>query len=251
MPHAATAVKWDTLQERAENHIYLHYPNTTFMIKSGVFVVAADTVHQFFTVHQIFYLLAAKASLYLASLGFVTITSMTWSRGAILATSQANARDYIIPLIIGITEILLFVAISDAHTTRRLNLWYLFLSVHGVSAALLIKNRSKLTNIEEFEPAFSPTVLKYKSWLRRDSNGARNVSIGVFIIWIFLVNIRFRFDWFAHIALGLCLLCISLLICRNAARQYDELTADILNQKGPAPGVGSGAGVLGSCGEVG
>jgi len=123
----------DELRRRLSAHVYTLYMNYAFLIKSGVFAVAALSLYHIFADQQFDIVLPI---FWLASFSFAIVTISTWTRGAALANAHATFYDVLIPILISVPEYLLFIAIDPTYANKSFfnmsapwTIWYLNLFV--------------------------------------------------------------------------------------------------------------------------
>jgi hypothetical protein len=120
---------------------------------------------------------------WLASLLAVLVTLMTWGRGILLTNSKANIWDAVLPLLMGITEFVLFAILApqkrydsepvEYKPIQPWNYWFFAHAIHGLLAFFLVWNRISNTDVvRDFQPELRPLGAEYLQWIKLDRIGA-------------------------------------------------------------------------------
>lgn len=173
-----TQFSFDDLQTRLTSHVYTLYMNYAFLIKSGVFTVAALSLYHIATEPDVEF----RVGLFIfwaASFAFAVVTVSTWTRGAVMATGRSNMFDVIIPIGMAVPEYLLFISIDPAFSKQILTwttlpwaIWYLWFAFHAFGAWALISTRMKNTVVADYAHNIQPLAEMHMVWMREDRIGA-------------------------------------------------------------------------------
>ena len=182
-------LSFDDLQVRLSSHVYTSYMNYAFLIKSGVFTIAAISLYHILTEPSREFTIVLFI-FWFASFTFAVVTVSTWSRGAAMANARANVGDVVFPIAMSIPEYLFFIAIDPAYAKQDLpvmstpwTIWYLFFSLHALGACALISNRLRETDIgRDYTADLRPLAEAHIGWARKDRGGAFvSMMVGLFI----------------------------------------------------------------------
>lgn len=126
-----------------------------------------------------------QLSFWIASFSLVLVSHVTTSRGILLASYNYNLVDLVVSLAIGIIECLLFAILQSSQQHPDMwHYWWVLVAVHGVLAALMVRNRLAITSLDEFDDEMRSLATEYRTWLRRDLIGA---AVAGFIASMFAV----------------------------------------------------------------
>jgi hypothetical protein len=219
----------ERLRLRIEAHAYNHYWNLAALIKSGVFAVAAGVLLDILIAPDRFTPL--RIAFWIASLGLAFITYCTWTRGTVLIGNKHNVLDIAWPLLLGIVEYCLFIAIAPR--VQRLDFWYCAAAAHGILGALLVTNRLHQTKLEEdFDKQTVPLGQSYLNWIRSDRLGAAItglINVGIFILVLLCkdaasepIGYYLQFSWAVLLFIGACK------VSYDASEQYRTISNFVL-----------------------
>jgi hypothetical protein len=122
--------------------------------------------------------------LWMASLAAAIISYLKWSRGAVLANARTNALDSILPLMMGISEFVLFAMLGSGKSDTLWLNWSAFLALHSWFATGIIHNRLQLIDTkQDFEDCLAPLVVEYLGWLRTDGSHTLWLGCAGFVLW--------------------------------------------------------------------
>jgi hypothetical protein len=209
------------LRHRVINYGYTSYSNFQYLIKSGVFAIAALTIFNILAANNQFR--SQRIALWLASLGFSLLTLSTWNRGSMLSNGKANIADSLFQLLMGVTEYLLFLILSpEVSKADGWVTWYIAAAGQGFFAAGLVWNRIRLTDVErDFAAELRDLGNQYRRWLRHDIIGAVSLSIVTLILFAITEKASWgQTRWFQYISAAMLLIGCVLAIMR-AERQYN------------------------------
>ncbi|MCB0653943.1 MAG: hypothetical protein KDC85_21880 [Saprospiraceae bacterium] len=134
---------------------------------------------------------------WLASLAAAMTTYFTWSRGITLTNSRGNVWDSVFPLLLGITEVLLFGLLYIKKTTDNqpigLFWWFICLAIYFALAVGITYNRYGVTNVTlDFSPELQNLGKEYQGWIKEDQIGSLIgmifAVVAAIISWFFQKN---------------------------------------------------------------
>ena len=220
-------LRYAEFQKRLSSQVYVLYTNYSFLIKSGVFTVAALSLFHIVAASPEFEI--GRLLFWLVSFAFCLVTISTWSRGCVMTNAKARIFDVILPLGIAIPEYLLFIVLDPtAVSSKAWNSWYLMLAIHAAFGLAITSYRLRLTDIQmDFDEELQPLARDYLQWIKLDRLGA---ACGVLLnLTIYLITVAFAWftspsAYFVHYGSAILLLCIGLFISHQAFTQYDQMT---------------------------
>jgi hypothetical protein len=223
-PQALTLPEFE---ERLSGHVYTLYMNYSFLIKGGVYTVAALALLHIMQQPSDFRF--GRLLFWAVSFMFSLVTIATWSRGSALANSKAGVLDVILPIGIAIPEYLAFIVVDPtAAGSLPWYYWYLFLAAHAALGFAIVTYRLSLTDPQsDFDDQLKPLAEDYMDWMKGDQRGA---AIGVALNLILFLSTLLS-PWLAspaanwvHYIAGTFLFFVGAQITYNAYRQYDAMT---------------------------
>jgi hypothetical protein len=140
-----------------------------------------------------------RFALWIPSVMAVLVSYLTSSRGILLTSHRYNAWDAIVPLLMGLTECILFVLLAPAavNLNGQQDLWLLWsfaFAFHMGLAVLMVSNRIRLFRDQDFEPCLLPLVKDCLGWISSDRAGA------LFFTFLFvLAGFLLRSAWFSEL----------------------------------------------------
>jgi hypothetical protein len=217
------------LQERIALHVYAMYMNYAFLIKGGVYTVAALSLFHILTDQSTSFRFGLLV-FWGASFAFSLVTFSKWSRGAAMINARANMFDVLLPIGIAIPEYLMFIVIDpEFGKTGSSTVWYVIFSSHATLAFMLVLNRLQQTVIvDDYSTDMRPLPQRYVSWLRGDLFGT--AIAGILSLLIFIATTGYGYNLLAMpgaalyheiIAIVICL--AGLIITWEAYYQYNEI----------------------------
>jgi len=183
-------------QNRMSGHVYTLYLNYSFLIKGGVYTVAAQSLlHLPQADHSKVEHVSVRFLFWFVSFLFSLITISTWSRGSAMTNAKAGSLDVILPIGIAIPEYLLFIILDPTTSgTGRWYWWYLFAALHAAFGLSIVLYRKSLTKLEsDYDEDMRPLAILYVNWMRADQFGA---SVGVGLNLAFFL-ITYFWSWLA------------------------------------------------------
>jgi hypothetical protein len=227
------------IRSRLRDHVYVAYLNYSFFIKGAVIAAAGLALVAILgsSPHDLPFK-GPRLALWGASLGFSMVTIATWSRGAAFTNYRASAFDIILPILMGLLEIVMFVVIAppiDGLPKDVWVYWYVANACHAFLAVGLVLNRWVLAKPSDYAGDALLNELKhYKRQLNTNMIGAG--MIGVFGVVIFLAtncasyvglglapfNSVSTSNW--HIAIGFIYVLQAIAIILLASSEYTRLS---------------------------
>lgn len=233
-------LSFSELQRRLSSHVYTLYMNYAFLIKSGVFTVAAFSLYRIWTVGPDASTTAMLLIFWGASFSFSLVTVSTWSRGAAMANARANVGDVAIPIGMAIPEYLFFIAIDPANLKLESTwlmvpwgIWYLFFALHALLACALISNRLSQTNIKrDYDEELQGIAKRHVAWMREDRVGAAISACVAFLIFLGVTRLvkgtpfdvlQSAYSYVIHLAIGLGIIVLGVFLMWKAHVRYQEI----------------------------
>lgn len=225
----------DDVRARLKEHIYVLYLNYSFFIKGAVIAVAGLTLFLIWVPDTVAFRYE-RLAMWFASVGFSMVTIATWTRGAPLANARASFFDMVIPVAMGICEVLFFTIIAPPqalHPTDHANLfwtnWYGVFAFHGMLAVILVANRLYAADSSEFvhDQVLNPIWQQYRDWLRFDIGGASVVTVlgaGMFYACQKLPYLKTQDAVVWHTGVGVAVFLMSLFVIAKAAYDYNTIS---------------------------
>lgn len=170
---------------------------------------------------------------WLGSLLLTLVSYMTWGSGILLTNSRSNYLDSILPMMLGMTEIFLFVILSPLETNDLWRWWFFVASAHALIAACLVFNRIKMTSLsDDFHPELFDLASKYRHWMSNDLKGALGGMVLAALLGVLWVIIIPTFDSGVWSKVTYCILVVPLIVIYGAVilaadRQRNEIDRSI------------------------
>jgi len=247
----ATPLSANELRQRLSSHMYTLYMNYSFLIKGGVFTLAALTL---------FHLASEPATVsswvlfifWCATLGFSIVAISTWSRGSLLTNARANMGDVILPLGMAVPEYVMFIVLdptftSSSHLSWALpcpwSIWYLAFSAHALFAVGLTFNRIRQTKVKrDYSIELQTLADEYLKWIKKDCASAAVVSFSSLVLFLSTITETSQWSWnylalpkgqWLHAVIALIACYIAFKIIKGAHLNYETI-ADFRPAKKPA-----------------
>jgi hypothetical protein len=221
------------VQQRVSSHVYTLYMNYAFLIKNGVFTVAALALYHLLIQPE---LSVVRLVFWGASFSFALVTMSTWSRGAILEAGRTSMFDVVIPIGMSIPEYLFFITVDPNYSGDSARsadgqwmTWYLWFALHALFAWTLITNRLVQTVEADYSEELKPLVRQHTRWMRRDRIGAGVAALIAFFVYFLTTkpaaSIPFNFLQSPHAqiyneVIGVFLIFFGLFLTWQAHEQY-------------------------------
>ena len=128
---------------------------------------------------------------WVASMELLAISYGKWNRGALFVNARTNAWDNIIPMLLGVAELLLFAVLTV--DTQSYNLgnsktiwlnWSACVAFHGFLGFAIVQNRLHFLEPRDFHDSLTKLVEEYKGWTRRDRLQTLLVGCIGFAFWL-------------------------------------------------------------------
>jgi hypothetical protein len=221
----------EDVRDRLRGHLYLLYMNYAFFIKGAILAFAGVAIFQIFATENVINKLE-RETLWGVSFAYSLVTISAFSRGAILTNWHANIFDTILPISLGICEVLLYFILTPTpgDSGKLWTSWYVVFAAYALLAAALVFNRRQQARLKEFEQTAEMVKLakRYRRWLLGDLLGALLAAAAS-------CEMRFDFDRISrfltpyglnpHFVFGLALGILALFVLTSIARQYRALGA--------------------------
>jgi hypothetical protein len=220
------------IRDRTTSHGYVMYMNYQFLIKSGVYAVAALALLNILTAESLPLPVRLRLfAFWLASFAFTIVTIAKWSRGAVLTNARFNMPDMILPIFAALPEYLLFIVLDPGLKIEMdWTVWYCIFGLHGFFGLMLVANRYFQTSDSDFAPDVRDRLLtKYRSWMAQDMLGTFATFCGGLLLFAwpphFIVRkIVTRVDGeAAETVAGASIFILGIFIIAQAASQYRDI----------------------------
>jgi hypothetical protein len=215
----------ENVQDRLRDYVPNHYLMLISVIKG---VVMATAAYVLLPVLNDRATLIPRLSFWLASAAGAVVSYVTWARGVVLTNEKNNLWDAVVPMLMGLTEVLLFLILTPNGTRFWWN-WYLVLSAHAFCGFLITSNRLGQTDVgSDFHPDLHELGKEYERWVRSDQRGALAMSVLFAALWAgmrWVVLPRWQWTVTAQAIIGIAafaMLCKVAWAAANQRRRIDE-----------------------------
>lgn len=166
------------LGARLHGGLVAHYATVSDLMKGITIGVAAFVLLSIILTGPLWLL-----GLWFFGLMLAAVTHFSWRRGALLVSDHGNWLDTAAPFSVGAAEIIYFLSLvppSDLNVARQTLLFLTAgaLIFHGLSAAILVLNRLRQTQLSAYESVMQPLVEEYRRWMKSDWKAAGAVGMG-------------------------------------------------------------------------
>lgn len=125
-----------------------------------------------------------RLSPWVASFTGIVVSYVTWDVGTVLSNSRTNTLDAVLPLLMGVSEFLLFGVLWKVDKSTLWLNWLFFSSTHSFLGALIVWNRIRITDLDsDFEDSDVSKV--YDVWLQECRKAAARGAVFAFVAWLF------------------------------------------------------------------
>jgi hypothetical protein len=161
----------EQMHKRLNDNVCMLYQNYAFFVTGAVVAAAGVAMYLILTTDGAVYRIE-RGILWFASFGFACANIATWTRIAIFSNWRANAWDFVLPVLTGVAEVLMFAVLSplpNEPETRWFD-WYLVFGLFAIFAGLLSWNRRLQAHKGEYASDETTTQLcdAYRQWLRNE-----------------------------------------------------------------------------------